>query len=63
MSGWENWRKSSHSASGGSCVEIGSAQNAVGIRDTKRRDGMPLTLNPPQWASFLATVKAGRYDG
>ena len=34
------WRKSSRSGgNGGNCVEVGFGFDAVGIRDTKDRDG------------------------
>ncbi|WP_190819728.1 DUF397 domain-containing protein [Saccharopolyspora pogona] len=40
------WRKSSRSASGGNCVEVGFAPDAIGIRDSKDRDGGRLTVAP-----------------
>ncbi|RKT83109.1 protein of unknown function [Saccharopolyspora antimicrobica] len=57
------WRKSSRSASGGNCVEVGFGFDAVGVRDTKDRDGGYLAVAPAQWQSFLLAVKDGRLDG
>lgn len=57
-----NWRKSRHSASGGGCVEVGLGFDAVGIRDTKDRDGGTLSVSPAQWSAFLGAVKADALD-
>ncbi|MDA3649842.1 DUF397 domain-containing protein [Saccharopolyspora indica] len=57
------WRKSSRSASGGNCVEVGLGYDAVGVRDTKDRDGGYLAVAPAQWQAFLRTVKDGALDG
>ncbi|KAA5836391.1 DUF397 domain-containing protein [Saccharopolyspora hirsuta] len=58
-----NWRKSSRSGSGASnCVELAIGESVTCIRDTKDRDGGTLRVGQPSWASFLATVKAGRLD-
>ena len=51
------WRKSSRSDTGGSCVEIRS--DLAGIRDSKDPDGPPLTVG---LTGLLTTVKAGRLD-
>ncbi|WP_093416385.1 DUF397 domain-containing protein [Saccharopolyspora flava] len=56
------WRKSSRSANAGQCVEVAITPTTVGIRDSKNPGGDHLTTAPTQWASFLTTLKAGRYD-
>lgn len=53
------WRKSSHSATQGVCVEIAQTPTATGIRDSKNPAGARLTLTPAQWASFLNQLKNG----
>ncbi|MDI2031481.1 DUF397 domain-containing protein [Saccharopolyspora sp. TS4A08] len=56
------WRKSSYSADAGQCVEVAITSTAVGIRDSKNPHAAHLTTAPAQWAAFLTTLKAGRYD-
>lgn len=53
--------KSSYSGTDqGACVEVGAVPGAVGVRDSKLGSASPvLTFVSPQWASFLARVKAG----
>lgn len=53
-----SWRKSSYSGgSGGNCVEVGKAADGVGIRDTKRRDGVELRFSASAWRKYVASVK------
>ena len=53
------WRKSSFSGSNGSdCVEVGRADSAVAVRDTKDRAGATLTFAPDTWQRFAATLKS-----
>ncbi|WP_019630232.1 DUF397 domain-containing protein [Actinomadura atramentaria] len=53
-----NWRKSSHSGSShGNCVEMGSADGKVGIRDSKNPTAGHLTLTPATAATLLAHVR------
>ena len=58
------WRKSSYSANnGGACVEVCTSDpGAVAVRDSKDPDGPRLAFSPEDWASFTASVKAGRFD-
>ncbi|WP_190818712.1 DUF397 domain-containing protein [Saccharopolyspora pogona] len=57
------WRKSSRSGgNGGNCVEVGIGFDAVGIRDTKDRDGGHLRVTPARWQAFLRAVKDGALD-
>jgi hypothetical protein len=53
-----SWRKSSYSGNGGGdCVEVGSADRVIVVRDTKRRDGAVLRLTPAAWRTFAGQVK------
>ncbi|MEU5851609.1 DUF397 domain-containing protein [Saccharopolyspora shandongensis] len=55
------WRKSSRSGgNGGNCVEVGFAPGAIGVRDSKDRDGGRLTLAPAQWRAFLVALADDR---
>jgi hypothetical protein len=47
------WRKSSHSGSGGECVEVAFVPRAVAVRDSKHPEGPTLTFTPLTWAKFL----------
>lgn len=52
------WRTSSYTGgNGGNCVEIGNADRAVVIRDTKNRKGVVLTFGPKAFREFVASVK------
>jgi Domain of unknown function (DUF397) len=52
------WRKSSYSGgSGGNCVEIADAANAVIVRDTRDRASGTLTFTAGAWEAFTATLK------
>jgi hypothetical protein len=58
------WRKSSKSGgNGGNCVEVArNLPGIVAVRDSKDPDGPKLAFSPEDWASFTASVKAGRFD-
>lgn len=56
------WRKSSRSTQQSACVELAFGESATYIRDTKDRDGGTLRVDQPAWATFLASLKAGRLD-
>ncbi len=56
------WRKSSHSAYNGNCVEAAAAGIHVLVRDSKHPGGLPLEFTPRQWHAFLDRVKAGELD-
>lgn len=53
------WRISSYSANGSTCVEV--ARNLPGIiavRDSKDPHGPVLILTPADWSAFLVGLKA-----
>ncbi|MEV0087500.1 DUF397 domain-containing protein [Saccharopolyspora sp. NPDC050642] len=56
------WRKSSYSGTQSSCVEVGFGVDAVGVRDTKDRDGGHLAVPVPSWHRFIGAVKGGVFD-
>jgi hypothetical protein len=58
------WRKASLSTSGnGGCVEIAeNIPGVVAIRDSKRPEGEACVVDRRAFATFLADLKAGRYD-
>ncbi|MBV9854399.1 MAG: DUF397 domain-containing protein [Streptosporangiaceae bacterium] len=53
------WRKSSYSGNnGGACIEVGTADGAIAVRDSKDPDGPRLAFGREAWQAFTATVKA-----
>ncbi|MFI2649664.1 DUF397 domain-containing protein [Micromonospora fulviviridis] len=56
-----NWRKSTKSSGGGNCVEVAHAGPAVGVRDTKNRNGGTLVFSAKGWGSFLAGLREGKF--
>ncbi|WP_184729479.1 DUF397 domain-containing protein [Saccharopolyspora phatthalungensis] len=56
------WRKSSRSAQQGACVEVAVTYAAVGIRDSKDRDGAVFVVSPAQWSAFTARIKDGHFN-
>ncbi|TDD42124.1 DUF397 domain-containing protein [Saccharopolyspora elongata] len=44
------------------CVEVGTAPNVNGVRDTKDRDGAVLTFPAPRWSAFIDAVNGGQFD-
>ncbi|MEH1016052.1 DUF397 domain-containing protein [Micromonospora sp. CPCC 206060] len=56
------WRKSSRSGGDGDCVEVAGFADAVGVRDSKDRQGPVLTYDPGAWANFVAATRAGLFD-
>jgi Domain of unknown function (DUF397) len=52
------WRTSSYTGgNGGNCVEVGNADNAVVVRDTKNRQGVVLTFGQEAFREFVASLK------
>lgn len=56
------WRTPSRSQGAHNCVEIGHVADRAAVRDTKNRDAGYLTTTGKQWAAFISSIKAGRYD-
>ncbi|MDA3646798.1 DUF397 domain-containing protein [Saccharopolyspora indica] len=58
------WRKSSRSAQAGNCVEVAVNRTDIAlVRDSKLGDESPvLPLSQKTFASFLGSVKSGRFD-
>ena len=53
------WRTSSYSGdNGGACVEVGTADLAVAVRDSKHPDGPLLAFPAGTWTEFAERVKA-----
>jgi hypothetical protein len=57
------WFKSSRSSNNANCVEVRFAGGAVGVRDSKDREGATLAFGPTAWARFVAAVKAAEVAG
>jgi Domain of unknown function (DUF397) len=53
------WRTSSYSGdNGGACVEVGTADLAVAVRDSKHPDGPQLAFAAAAWKAFTNQLKA-----
>jgi hypothetical protein len=53
------WRTSSYSGSnGGACVEVGTADRAVAVRDSKHPDSPQLAFPADTWKAFTDQLKA-----
>jgi hypothetical protein len=55
------WRKSARSGGSG-CVEVATLDCAVGVRDSKNRQGAVLVFRFDEWNAFLAGVRDGEFD-
>ncbi|WP_033220830.1 DUF397 domain-containing protein [Kitasatospora phosalacinea] len=57
------WRKSSHSANGGNCVEVSdNFPAAVPVRDSKDPHGPALVFPAAAWSAFVTAVRNGGLD-
>lgn len=55
--------RSSHSDSGGACVETAVLPDRrIAVRHSKQPAGPVLSYTPAQWHAYIADVKAGRFD-
>lgn len=52
------WRTSSYThGNGGACVEVGNADRAIVVRDTKDRAGQALIFPTASWRAFATALK------
>lgn len=51
------WRTSSYSGGQGNCIEVGSHDDHVLVRDTKDRTGPVLRLSPATWRELVTRVQ------
>jgi len=58
-----NWRKSTYSLSNGNCVEVGTGQETVAVRDSTDPDGPVIDVSPREWTKFTAHVKRAAHPG
>ncbi|GAA1854898.1 DUF397 domain-containing protein [Actinomadura bangladeshensis] len=56
------WRISSYSAQGATCVEVAKITCTCLLRDSTDPDGAVLTLTVREWATLLHVIKTGAYD-
>jgi hypothetical protein len=52
-----NWRKSTYSLANGNCVEVGTGQALVAVRDSRDPDGPVISVSPRAWIEFTEHVK------
>lgn len=63
MSARPAWIKSSLSYANGNCVEVSQLeQGAVGVRNSRDREGPVLQFTPEEWRAFLGGVRKGEFD-
>ncbi|WP_353653511.1 DUF397 domain-containing protein [Streptomyces sp. TLI_053] len=56
------WRKSSHSAQAGQCIEVsGSLPGLTPVRDSKDPSGPTLVFPASEFAAFIDAVRAGEF--
>jgi hypothetical protein len=52
-----SWRVASYTGGNGDCVEVGDADRAILVRDTKDRDGGTLAFTTATWQSFTDSLR------
>jgi Domain of unknown function (DUF397). len=55
------WRRSSR-CEAGACVEVARIPSLVAIRSSVLGNDLVLVLTEPEWAAFVAGIKAGELD-
>jgi hypothetical protein len=54
------WRKATYSSgNGGNCIEVGTADRSVAVRDSKAPQGPKLGFTPEQWRVFTRSIIKG----
>jgi hypothetical protein len=57
------WIKSSLSYANGNCVEVSELElGAVGVRNSRDREGPVLRFTPEEWRAFIGGVRKGEFD-
>ncbi|WP_190820362.1 DUF397 domain-containing protein [Saccharopolyspora pogona] len=56
------WRKSRYSSNNTACLEVGRIQDGAAVRDSKDRAAGYFTADRAQWSTFVAAVKADRFQ-
>lgn len=51
------WRVATYTGGSGDCVEVGNADHAILIRDSKDRVGETLTFPAATWRSFTDSLR------
>jgi hypothetical protein len=63
MSARPAWIKSSLSYANGNCVEVTELEHgAVGVRNSRDREGPVLRFTPEEWRAFIGGVRKGEFD-
>ena len=52
------WRKASRSVGNGACIEVGSREGSVLVRDSKILESSVISYSAQAWQSFLRGLKA-----
>lgn len=57
------WVKSTLSFANGNCVEVSDQPGgAIGVRNSRDREGPVLRFTPDEWQAFLGGVRNGEFD-
>jgi hypothetical protein len=60
MSDTYNWRKSSYSGQGNTCVEVAPLPHGAAVRDSQNPRGPALQFSADDWQAFISAIKDGR---
>jgi Domain of unknown function (DUF397) len=55
------WRKSTHCSSN-SCVEVGTFDSRIIMRNSQEDNGSVLAFSAAEWTEFLEGVRRGEFD-